>query len=223
MVHDDGSMLRRRSRKASGLTGALLATPTFVILACMLALAPFTATHAAADPAVTQVQTLSDALLKAMKAGRAQSLNERYRSLEPVIQQSFALPLMTRVAVGPDWAKFTPEQQKDTVAAFMRYTVANYTYNFKEYDGQKFEIDPGVSSRGEDKVVQTRIISTDGTSTSLVYRMRQVDGSWKIIDVFSNGVSELILQRTDFGAAITNGGPPALIAHLEKSSDNLMK
>jgi phospholipid transport system substrate-binding protein len=178
----------------------------------------------APDPAVVQVRTLTAALLKSMKAGKAQSMAERYRSLEPVIEQTFALPLMTRLAVGPDWDKFSPEEQQTSIAAFRRYTVANYAYNFHEYDGQRFDVEDSAQSRGQDKVVQTHIVSTThGTSTSLVYRMREVDGAWKILDVYADGVSMLSMRRTDFVGVVSAGGASALIAFLQKNASDLMK
>lgn len=175
------------------------------------------------DPAVAQVQTLSAALLKSMKAGRTEGAQGRYRLLAPVIEQTFALPLMTRLAVGPDWAKLSPEQQQATIAAFSRFTIANYAFNFNEFDGQRFEIDPRVETRGQDKVVRTRILANDGTSNSLLYRMREVEGRWKVLDVYANGVSQLILRRTDFVAAMAGGGAPGLIAYLQKAADDLMR
>jgi phospholipid transport system substrate-binding protein len=53
--------------------------------------------------------------------------------------------------------------------------------------------------------------------------MHEVEGNWKILDVYSNGVSELALRRSDFAAAIASGGAPTLITHLNKASDGLMK
>ena len=194
----------------------------WVILLC----APFftaAVTAAISDPAAMQVQTLTSSLLKSMRAGTAESMTERYRDLEPVIEQVFALPLVTRLSVGPEWASFSPDQQKDVIVAFTRYTVANYAYNFRDFDGQKFEIEDDVMSRGEEKIVRTRVIPSHDTPVSLHYRMREVEGTWKIIDVYSNGVSELALRRSDFSAAIAAGGAPVLIAHLNKVSDRLMK
>jgi len=182
-----------------------------------------TVTAAVSDPAAMQVQTLTSSLLKSMRAGTAESMTERYRDLEPVIEQVFALPLVTRLSVGPEWANFSPDQQKDVIVAFTRYTVANYAYNFRDFDGQKFEIEDDVMSRGEEKIVRTRVIPSHDTPVSLHYRMREVEGTWKIIDVYSNGVSELALRRSDFSAAIAAGGAPVLIAHLNKVSDRLMK
>jgi phospholipid transport system substrate-binding protein len=178
---------------------------------------------ATSDPATIPVQTLTDALLKSMRAGTTLSQTERYKQLEPVIEQVFAMPLVTRLAVGPEWANFSPEQQKALIAAYTRFTVANYAHNFHDFDGQKFEMDDNVLSRGDDKVVRTRVIPAHDVPVSLLYRMRQVDGAWKVVDVISDGVSQLALRRADFAGAIAAGGAPALLAHLNKSSDALLK
>lgn len=199
--------------------------PKFVIalLGALLTLAVDSGLAAVSDPAAIQVQTLTSSLLKSMKAGTGVSMTERYRNLEPVIEQVFALALMTRLAVGADWAKFSPEEQRAAIAAFSRFTIANYAYNFREFDGQRLEIDSNVASRGDDKIVRTRLISPHDAPGSLLYRMHDVNGTWKIVDVYYNGVSELTLRRSDFTAAIAAGGAPVLIAHLNKVSDGLMK
>jgi len=200
-------------------------TAKLVILLAAVFCVPLadSALAAASDPAVTPVQTLTDALLKSMRAGTTISMTERYKQLEPVIDQVFAMPLVTRLAVGPEWAKFPPDQQKALIAAYTRFTVANYAHNFHDFDGQKFEIDDNVLSRGDDKVVRTRVIPAHDVPVSLLYRMHEVDGTWKVIDVISDGVSQLALRRSDFAVAIAAGGAPALIAHLNKSSDALLK
>ena len=199
-------------------------TPKLVMLLCAVVLVPFADPGYAAvsDPAATPVQTLINSLLESMRAGTALSMSERYRKLEPVIEQAFALPLVTRLAVGPDWVKFSPDEQQAAIAAFTRFTVANYAHNFRDFDGQRFQLDD-VMSRGDDKIVRTQVIPAHDTPVSLLYRMHEVAGSWKIIDVYSDGVSELALRRSDFAAAIASGGAAALIAHLNKASDDLMK
>jgi phospholipid transport system substrate-binding protein len=200
-------------------------TRRFVVaLLCGLTLAalPHLSRAVAGDPAVDQVQALTSALLKSMHKGPAASMVARYRDLEPVIEQVFALPLMTRLSVGQDWGKFSPGAQTAVIAAFSRYTITNYAHNFRDFDGQKFQTDPNVLIRGEDKVVRTQLISADGTAVSLLYRMREVDGVWKIIDVYYNGISQLTLHRVDFAGAVASGGAPVLIAYLNRVSDGLM-
>ena len=196
-----------------------------VILPCAILLlsAAHSAYAAGGDPAVAPVRALSNSLLKEMKAGPGVSTPERYRDLEPVIEQAFALPLMTRLSVGPNWGSFQPQQQAALIAAFSRYTIANYAHNFHDFNGQKFDVDESVVNRGAEKIVRSRLESPNDTPVSFLYRMREVNGTWKIIDVYFNGVSQLILHRTEFAEAVASGGPPALIAHLNKVSDGLMK
>jgi phospholipid transport system substrate-binding protein len=196
-----------------------------VILLCVvLVLAAADSARAAdSDPAAAQVQTLTASLLKSMQAGSGISMTERYRNLEPVIERVFALPLVARLSVGPEWASFSPDQQQELVAAFSRYTVANYAHNFRKFEGQKIEIDDAVVSRGQDKIVRTRIVQPPDSPVSMLYRMHEVDGTWKIIDVYTEGISALALRRSDFASAIASGGAPTLIAHLNKVSDGLMK
>src|SRR5258708_30252859 len=199
-------------------------TLKFVMLLCMLLLMPAAdpAYAVVSDPAASQVQTLTASLLQSMQAGPAEPMTERYRRLEPVINQVIGLRLMTRLAVGPEWTNFSPEQQNALIAAFSRFTIATYAHNFRDFSGEKFEIDD-VASRGEDKIVRTRIIPAHDTPVNLLYRMREVDGVWKVIDVYSDGVSELTLRRDDFVAPIAAGRAPALIAQFHNVSDHLMK
>jgi phospholipid transport system substrate-binding protein len=200
-------------------------TSKYLVLLWALGFAPLAnSTNAAiSDPAAIQVQRLHTSLLDSMRAGPSLAITDRYRKLEPVIEQVFDLPLMTRLAIGSGWTNFSAEQQQAAVAAFTRLTISSYVHNFHQFSGERFELDDNVLSRGADKIVQTKIIPPHDEPTSLVYRMRESGGLWKIIDVSYDGVSELTMRRTDFTAAIAAGGAPVLIDHLNKLSDFQMK
>jgi len=200
-------------------------TSKYMVLLWVLGFASFAnSAHAAiSDPAAIQVQRLHASLLDSMRAGSSLAITDRYRQLEPVIEQVFDLPLMTRLAIGPGWTNFSGEQQQAAIAAFTRLTIASYVHNFHKFSGEHFELDDNVLSRGADKIVQSKIISPHDEPTSLVYRMRESGALWKIIDVSSDGVSELTLRRSDFTAAIAAGGAAVLIDHLNKLSDVQMK
>jgi phospholipid transport system substrate-binding protein len=175
------------------------------------------------DPSAVQVQHLDSALLESMQAGPAISVGDRYHTLEPVIEQAFDLPLMTSLAVGPDWASFSVEQQRAAITAFTRLTIASYAHNFRVYNGERFEIDGNVVSRGIDKVVQTHLIPRHDQPVSLIYRMRESGGIWKIIDVYYGSISQLTTRRSDFAGPLASGGVQALVTHLNSLSDDLMK
>jgi len=178
---------------------------------------------AATDPAASQIEELDRALLESMKSGETVAASERYRKLTPIIESVFDLRAMTAFAVGSAWAGFSAEQQQATVAAFERLTIASYAKNFRSFGGERFELDPAVISRGSDKIVQTQLIPPQKAPVSLLYRMREVAGSWKVIDVYYGAVSQLSIRRSDFAAPIAAGGVAGLITHLNSLSDDLLK
>lgn len=152
-------------------------------LAAMFLLTAFfaPATKAAApDPAVQQVQTLYDALLDSMKHAKELGLKGRYEKLKPAIEQTFDFPDMVRYVVGPSWTTMPSADQQALLVAFERLTIANYASNFDGYDGEKFVVDPAVTVRGTDRVVQSKLV-TKSQTVPFNYRMRQTGGSWKIL------------------------------------------
>jgi phospholipid transport system substrate-binding protein len=179
--------------------------------------------RAAADPAAGQIESFDASLLDTMKVGASLGVKGRYRKLAPVIQHTFDLPAMTRFAVGPAWASFTPAQQQAVLDAFGRLSIANYAHNFSSYGGEHFEVDPNVQTRGPDKLVQTHLIRVHDTPVALNYRMRQSGGTWKVIDIYYGAISQLTTRRSDFAAPIASGGAAGLVTHLNSLSANLMK
>jgi phospholipid transport system substrate-binding protein len=170
----------------------------------------------AADPARAPVQALDDGLLAIMKAGRAAGVAGRAQRIEPVVDRSFDLALMTRLCVGPAWTGIAPADQAALVAAFRRLTVQQYAKNFDGYAGETFTLDPRIEERGGDKLVRTTLNAKDGP-VAISYRLRDTGSGWRIIDVFyKNAISQLATRRSDFAAVLQAGGAKALIAHLDQ-------
>jgi phospholipid transport system substrate-binding protein len=171
----------------------------------------------AVDPATTTVQTLHDGLLSIMRSGKAAGQAGRAHAIAPVVDRTFDLPLMTRLAVGPTWTSIAAPEQAALVAAFRAMTDAQYAKNFDSYSGERFVMTPQVETRGGDKLVRTTLVPSSGNPESLNYRLRQDGGQWKIIDVYyRNSISQLATRRSDFAHILATGGAKALIAHLNE-------
>ncbi|HTK80567.1 MAG TPA: ABC transporter substrate-binding protein [Rhizomicrobium sp.] len=196
----------------------------FVLILINVIPATSQTTVAPGDPAAQQISRFYAALTDAMKQGRALGAQGRYRKLEPVVQQVFDLPTMTRLTVGTAWSTIAPRDQQALIAAFTRMTVANYAKNFDTYSGEQFVVDPAVQTKGVDKLVSSKLIGANKSVTPFVYRMRQTGGAWKVVDVFLNGyVSELATRRSDFASTVASGGAPALVAKINALADGLLK
>lgn len=166
------------------------------------------------EPARTTVQSLDDGLLVIMRARGTEK--SRAQSIAPVIDRSFDLPLMTRLAIGPSWTSIAPADQQALVSAFRRMTIAQYASNFDSWSGESFTIAPQVESRSGDKLVRTTLNAPRKEPISIGYRLRSSGGSWKIIDVFyRNSISQIATRRSDFSSVLAREGAKGLIAHLD--------
>lgn len=189
-----------------------------LLLAALVAPAPLFSPplHAqTTDPARTTVDALDTGLIAIMKArGTAAS---RAAAIAPVIDRTFDLPLMTRLAVGTSWTTIAPADQQGLVAAFRRMTISQYANNFSSWSGESFAVDANIQARGSDKLVRTTLNSAGKAGIPISYRLRQSGGSWKIIDVFyRNSISQIATRRSDFAGVLAKGGAKALIAHLDR-------
>src|SRR5262245_50858415 len=194
-----------------------------VALALFATLFAYTA-HAAdaTDPAVARINKFHDALIATMKQGEALGMAGRFKKLEPEIDTAFDLAAMTKFTVGPPWAKMTEDEHKALTAAFRRMTIASYAHNFDVFKNQKFITDPKVEVRGPDRLVKSQVVPEGEKPVNLTYRMRDVGGELKVIDVIYEFVSQLATRRSEFASTVAGGGAPALVKKLNELSDKLM-
>jgi phospholipid transport system substrate-binding protein len=195
--------------------------PTLV--AAMLMTATLAPLPAGAAPASGSdiVRSFYDTLLATMKNGRTLGESGRYAQLKPVIEHTFDLPLMARLAVGPVWANLSEPQRAQFIRAFGRYISAIYADRFDSYSGERLVVgDEKPTASGI--IVQSRIIKSDGKPVNIDYLMRQNGGSWQISDVYLDGtISELATRRSEFAGILRSGGIDALIAALNRKTASL--
>lgn len=164
------------------------------------------------------VEQLDAALLASMRAGENTPFTQRYAMLAPAVGQAFDLTAVLRAAVGPSWYSLTSNQQAALASTFQRYTVSDYAANFDSYDGQSFRVVPQTRALPDgDVIVRTQIIRRNDSPVEIDYVMRHTPAGWKAVDVLTNGtISQVAVQRSDFGSLLASGGAPALVAGLQR-------
>lgn len=193
-----------------------------VALIMMPVLAGGMPARAAGDPNLAVIEKFHAALLDTLKQGKALGIQGRYKKLEPEVDGAFDLKAMTQFTVGPKWSGMSEADRASIVAAFRRMTIASYASNFKEFKDQQFTLDQKVDVRGVDRIVKSQIIPKGEKPVNLRYRLREVGGSARIIDVIYESVSQIATRRSDFSATVNEGGAPALVKKLDEISDRLM-
>lgn len=178
------------------------------------------AQRAAAVPSsgAATVQAFYTTLLDTMRNGIQLGPQGRYAKLAPAIAQNFDIPLMTRIAVGPDWVTLTPAQQAQVTQAFERYVAAVYAERFHKYSGEQLKV-TGEEASPAGTVILSQIVDSTGQPTNINYLMRND----KIADVYLNGtISELATRRSEFGAILRTQGINGLIQALNSKAAALV-
>jgi phospholipid transport system substrate-binding protein len=204
-------MMNRRS--------ILLILPVGALLASL----PLRPSQAAGSPTDT-IKSFYDTLLSVMQQAKALGIQGRYEKLDPAIRKAFNLPLMTRLSVGPDWQKISPDEQNKLIAAFSDLSVSTYAARFDGYSGEHFEVDPNTTQNSSGVIVSTKLVPTKDEPVQLNYLMRDGDAGWQILDVFLKGtVSELATRRSEFSAVLRRDGADGLLHLIQTRADDLKK
>jgi phospholipid transport system substrate-binding protein len=162
------------------------------------------------------VEAFYAVLLAVMKQATSLGFEGRYRRLQPAIEAAFNLPLMIRLAVGPQWNSLAPAQQGRLLEAFRRFTVGTYASRFDGYEGEHFEVTGEAPSPSGGTLVQTRLVPPKNDPVELNYLLRQGDAGWQIIDVFLSGtISQLATWRAEFTSVLRRDGADGLVGLLE--------
>jgi phospholipid transport system substrate-binding protein len=179
-------------------------------------LRPAAAADAGSAPAV--IERFYEQLLAVMKEAKRLGFDGRYTRLSPMISQTFDLPLMTRIAIGPGWAQIPPDQQQRLNTAFSRYTISMYAGRFDDFGGERFEVTPTAAPNPNGVLVNSRLIKTNGETVALNYLLKQeAGGAWKVIDVYLSGtVSELAARRSEFVSVLQRNGAEGLVQLIEQ-------
>jgi phospholipid transport system substrate-binding protein len=138
--------------------------------------------------------------------------------LDSLIEKHFAFGTTTRLAVGPAWRDFTPEQQAKAVALFSRLVIRTYAdrvtgdINPKIVYGQPLELKAG-------RVEVPTTTTSAGQTYAVAYRLEldreSKPARWRVYDVVAEGVSLISNYRSQFDPIIKKSGATGLLETLE--------
>lgn len=140
---------------------------------------------------------------------------ERIAQLRQVIFPKFDFAEMARRSLGAEWQKRTPDQQQEFVKLFTDLIEASYVNNLDSYNGEKVAF-TGDKQEGEYAQVDTKITSNKGEDSTVSYKMRQSDGSWKIYDVVIENISIVNNYRSQFNRVIARSSFDDLLRQMKE-------
>ena len=161
------------------------------------------------------VEHLHMGLLESMRQYGQESLRTRFTHLKPTITTLFDFDTISRIVCGRSWLEMDGTTKDEFIQAFRKLSIATYAHNFSSYDGESFKVTE-VKIESSRAIVKTELLRSSGRNISLTYMLRKNSDQWKIINVISEGVSDLSLKRSEYGTIIKSRGIKALINNLKE-------
>jgi phospholipid transport system substrate-binding protein len=169
----------------------------------------------AEETATKTVERLNAAIAEILPKAEQLGYAGRFERLKPAVEQAFDVEFMAERSLGKHWKDLKDEQNKEWLAAFRDFMVANYAANLNKDTGQRFEVVGEEAAEHETVLVRGRVVDPAAPPFDLTYRLHRTPKGPRIIDVqIKNTVSELALRRADFTSVVARDGFDALLTTL---------
>jgi phospholipid transport system substrate-binding protein len=178
------------------------------MLIALLGLPLCTASRAggAAEDAQAFIVGLADQAIAALTPPGISRV-ERETRARVLLNDNFAVPTIGQFVLGRYWRTATPEERKEYLDLFEELIVVTYVDRFSRYSGERLKVTRTVSDNDSgDTIVYSEISRPAGQPIEVGWRVRKYASSFKVVDVYVEGVSMGQTQRSEFSSVIRNNG-----------------
>jgi phospholipid transport system substrate-binding protein len=142
--------------------------------------------------------------------------------VETKVLPHFNFTRMTAYAVGVNWRRASPEQQKLLVEEFRTLLVRTYSTALSSYKNQVIDFKPLRAQAADTEVkVRSEIKQSGAQAVTIDYTMEKTSSGWKVFDVEVGGVSLVANYRETFTNEIRSAGIDGLIKTLSSKNKQL--
>jgi phospholipid transport system substrate-binding protein len=161
---------------------------------------------------------MSDAVIAVLQE-KGLSADAKREKIRGIVQGYVDFPTMARLVLARNWASLTEAQKSEFIEEFKQHLSVVYGKNVESYNNEKVQITGDRDEGRGDWTVQTKIVRPQGGADILVdYRLRDLNGEWKVIDLIIERVSLVSNFRSQFQDVMANGGIERLLQLLREKN-----
>ncbi|HSD10215.1 MAG TPA: ABC transporter substrate-binding protein [Candidatus Binatia bacterium] len=203
-----------RSHRSSCPRPALLGLSIALAALAMLS----TRLVAATDAPKEVVRRMSDAVIAVLQE-KDLSADAKREKIRGIVEGYVDFQTMSRLVLARNWRELDDGKKKDFVEEFKRHLSVTYGKNVESYNNEKVQITGERDEGRGDWTVQSKILRPQGGGDILVdYRLRELNGEWKVIDLVIERVSLVSSFRSQFQEVMANGGIDRLLELLREKN-----
>lgn len=171
------------------------------------------ASRAAVNDAAQFINQLGNQAIDTLRATNL-TLDQREARFRGLLSRGFDLRFIGRFVLGRYWRTATPDQQTDYLTLYGEFLLKTYSARLGGYSGETLTVTGTRQATNKDIVVSTNLNRPSGPSIAADWRVRVIDGQFRIIDIMIEGVSMAVTQRSEFASVVRRDGIDGLLAIL---------
>ena len=183
-----------------------------------LSLLCFSATIFAIEAPDALVKRTADDVLAVVKTDQdiqAGNQDKVFALAEEKIIPNFNFDKVSRLVLGKNWTKATPEQKTAFQAEFRSLLIRTYATALSKYKNQTIDYKPlRLADGATSATVKTLIVQPGGQPIAVDYSLEKHTDAWKVYDIVIEGVSLVTNYRSQFTQEIRQNGLDSLIKKL---------
>ena len=166
-----------------------------------------------AYPAFAQVDTSrATAFIQATGQDLVTAINgsgspaQRREQVAAILRRAVDVEGVGRFILGRWWRTASAAEQAEYMRLFEETLIRNLSARFGEYQGVRFSLGRSQQRTEDDALVNTVIERPGNPAFSLDWRVAEVGGQPRVVDVIAEGTSLRLTQRSEYSAVVTRNG-----------------
>lgn len=123
-----------------------------------------------------------------------------------ILRRTVDIEGVGRFVLGRFWRSATPAEQQEYLRLFEASLIRNLAGRFGEYQGVRFSLGRTQSRTEDDALVSTVVQRPGQAAFNLDWRVSEVGGQPRIVDLIAEGTSLRLTQRSEYASVIQRGG-----------------
>lgn len=149
------------------------------------------------------------------------SSEEKDARFAKLFNEYLDLDFIGRFVLGRYWKTSTPKQRTEFIDVYREMNIKTWSKRFDEFKGKTFIFKGTTASNSANQIfVNTEVPMEQGAPAKVVWRVKETDGKFKVVDIIIENVSLAITARNEYTAYIKKSpdGVDGLIANLRQKS-----
>lgn len=164
---------------------------------------------------IAVVQHLQAGMLSLIAAQDGTSFAERFEICKVFVRETHDLQTMARLALGRRWNTLDDAEQAEFLELFTKLSISTYASRFHASSDIDFKISAQHEMARGRVEVRSSLIKPNGDAVRMSYILHRTNSEFRIINIMTEGVSELVLQRSQYQRILDDSDFAALTRYMQ--------